>query len=325
MNIFSFIWTLLIVVLTISNIHYIFRYFLDKYLLKSSQKINTSFILIQSSFLYIAFFSNIINDLFIKDNSSELVEILSLNRIEPFIIFAFLVSIVLILCFYFFDYSATYRLKFLNIIIVFILIFYPFFEAIQILRAILFGGLLLSSAMPFSNKIFFIYRRVLPCIYLVSYLLFLFISERKTHSKNDYNKKLKTSHKLKNSLLFFYLMFVIGIVYLKIKGLDLFIYRSPDFLIEIAHNSFIFIAVYAGISYYISNKDNKAELLNNLLKKIFILNACFPTILLIGILVYHELQKVEINIIVTITAAVLTTVVTYVTNVFINRYFNPKH
>jgi len=327
MNIFSFLWTSLIVVFTISNIHYIFKYFLDRYLLKKRQKINTSFVLIQSSFLYIVFFSNIINSLFIKDNSSELVEILSLNRIESFIIVAFLASIVLILYLCLFDYSAVYRLKFLNIIIVFILIFYPLFGAIQILGVILFGEIApLLLAMPFSWKISFTYRRlVLPCIYLVSYLLFLFISKRKTYSKNDYNKKLKASHKLKNSLLFFYLIFVIGIVYLILQDHYFFIYSSPDLLIEIAHNSFIFIAIYAGISYYISDKDNKAELFNNLLKKIFVLNALFPTVLLIGIFGYRELQKVEINIIVAITVAVLTTVITCIINVYINRYFNSKY
>jgi len=326
MNIFSFIWTSLFVIFTISNIHYIFKYFLDRYLLKNSQKINTSFLLIQSSFLYIVFFSNIINVLFIKDNSSELVEILSLNRIEPFIIVAFLASIVLILYLCLFDYSAVYRLKFLNITIVFILIFYPLFGAIQILGVILFGEITPFLTMPFSWKISFAYRRlVLPFIYLVSYLLFLFISKRKTYSKNNYNKKLKASHILKNLLLFFYLIFVVGIVYLILQDHYFFIYSPPDLLIEIVHNSFIFIAIYTGISYYISNKDNKAELFNNLLKKIFVLNALFPTVLLIGILGYNELQKAEINIIVAITAAVLTTVITCIINVCINRYFNSRH
>jgi len=325
MNIFSFLWMLLIVILTISNIYLIFKYFLDRYLAKDNQKIDMP--LMPVSVLVIMFFCNIITNLSKNDNSYELIEILSLNRIEPLIVIPFLASSLLLIILAVVNYDLNFMLKYLNIIIVFILIFTSFPEITKGLGAILFGETTPPlSVVPFERKIFFVYRVIVfPSIYLVSYLLFWFISKRKIYNKNDYSKKIKAVDKLKNFVLFFYLIFIVGMIYLKLKHIDFFPHRSSVFLIEIINKSFIFIIIYIGISYYISNKDNKAELFGNLFKKTYVLGILFPIVTALVFLGHYKLQELEINIIITIITVILTAVITCIFNVYINRYFNSKY
>lgn len=343
MNTFSFLWMLLVVILTISNMYLVFKYLLDRYLLKSNQKINIPSI--QFSILVLVLliksFCDVITDLSKNDNSYELIEILSLNRIEPLIVLAFIVSSCFIMLLFWVNLDLNIVLEYLNGVIIFVLILT---SSLDITKGL---GTILSrettpplSALHFETEIFFVYRMIVfPSVYLVSYILFWFISKRKTYNKNgsvayevyggtfgnEYDKNIKLVDKLKNSVLYFYLIFIVGMIYLKLKHSGFFLPEPYVFLTEIIKNSFIFIIIYIGISYYTSNKDNKTELFGNLFKKIYVLITLFPVVFILVLVGYYILQEVEINIIITITAAILAAVTTCILNFYITRYFHSKN
>lgn len=325
MGVFSFLWMLLVVILTISNIYLLFKYFLDKWLVKNDQKINMP--LAQSLVLLIAVFCEITKNISKNGNSSELIGVLSLGRIEPFISIAFLVSSLLVMSLVVASYDLSFIVKHLNILVISFLVLASFYDITKGLAVILFReNTPLLSVLPFERKIFFVYRMIVfPSIYLVSYLLFWFISKRKVCNKNDYSKKIKVVDKLKNFVLCSYLIFIVCMIYLKLKYFDFFLHESFFFLIVILTKSFIFLMIYIGISYYTSNKDNKTELFGNLFKKTYIFGI-FVTLVVISVFVGHyKLQELEINITITITTAILTAVITCVLNIYINRYFNSKY
>lgn len=325
MNIFSFLWMLLVVILTIANMYLIFKYFLDEWLVRHDQKMDMP--LAQILVLLIACFCEITKNLPKNGNSSELIEILSLSRIEPFIAITFLVSSLLIMLLVVASCDLTFIVKYLNILIFSFLALGSFADITEGLAVILSKETTSPlSVLPFERKIFFIYRMIVfPSIYLVSYFLFWFMTKRKVYNKNDYSKKIKVVDKLKNFVLCSYLIFIFCMVYFKLKYFDFFLHESFFFLIVILAKSFMFLMIYIGISYYASNKDNKAELFGNLFKKTYVLGI-FITLVVVSVFAgYCKLQELEINIIITIITAILTATITCIFNIYINRYFTSKY
>lgn len=326
MNIFSFLWMSLVVILTISNIYIILKYFLDRFLLKENQKI--CFLpLIQFLVLIIWVFFDILSNFSKNYSSYELIKILSLSRIEPFLVIAFLASSLLIIFLFIVDLESDFISKNLNILVFSMLMAILFPTIIIGLENILFGETTPPFAvLHFERKIFFIYRVIVfPIIYLVSFILFWLISKRKIYDKNDYNNKRKKVNILKGFASYLYLIFVFGMIYLKLKYFDFYLYNSDAFLVQIVVNSYIFVLVYISISYYTSNKDNKNELFSNLFKKTFVLASFFPVSIMLAFREYYKLQELKINIIIIIITAILTAVITCIFNIYINRYFNSKY
>jgi len=317
MNTFSFLWRLLVVILTISNMYRVLKYVLDRFLLKNNQKIGLP--LLQALVLLICVFFDILNDFLKNYGSYELIKILNLSRIEPFIFNAFLASSILIFLIFLVTSESNFISKRLNFLIFCSLMGLLFSDIVTGIGNILFGeNPPFFSFFPFWRKVFFIYRKItFPSIYLVSFILFWFMSKRKIYDENDHNNKIKAVNMLKNFAVYLYLFYVFGMIY--------FYFYDPLLLLtDILFTSFAFILLYIGISYYTSNKDNKGELFGNLYKKTYFLGMFLPVLIVLAFMGYYGLKELKINIIIIIITAVLTAVITCIINIYINRYFNSK-
>lgn len=325
MDTFSFLWGLLIVIIIISNMYLVLKYFLDRFLLKNNQKIK--FPLPLMLVLLINIFFDILNDFLKYNGSYEFIKILTLSRVEPFIFYAFWASSLLIILILLYEMDSSFISQNLNFLI--------FCALIGLLSGSMvegIGNIIFREAPPFfsflafERKIFLIYRKIVfPGIYLVSFVLFWFVSKRKTCDENDYNNKIKALNILRDFALYLYLFYVFGMIYLKLKYAYFYVYDPGFLLINILANSFALILLYIGISYYISNKNNKNVLFSNLFKKAYFLSVFFSVSILSAYIWSDELQELKIDISIIIITAILTAVITCIINIYINRYFSSKN
>lgn len=331
MNTLSFLWQLLTIFISILSTYFIFKYLLDRYLLKNNPKkikIPTPLRVLYLLFCYTLLVSFLIR-FYLSESSRayELIEILTLRKIDN-LIFAFFWTSMAALAAMFFSVNLNQKttIKSLDKLIIFILIFLPLARIILGFGLILSNNILMPlSALSIDLKTFLIYRLfVLPGMYLLSSLIFLFAPKRKWFSTEDYDKKRKIMYTLKNSLIFFYLIFMICMIYFKLKYVDFF-YNEGSFLFfyfyEIILNTFLFIIIYIGLSYYVSEVNNKIKLFGDLLRK-----TCLFLILSLFILaplpiVWYKLKELGINITLVIITAILITITTYIINTITNRFF----
>lgn len=325
MNTFSFLWSLLVIILTISNMYLILKYFLDRFLLKKNPKLELP--LMQWLVISIYIFSNIIISFSNNFSFHELIKILHFYRIETFIGVAFLFSSLFIILFHNIVYANANIISKNLYFYVFCAFMGLFFHNIMkgILTIFFEKTTPYLSTLPFEREIFFIYRAmVFPIIYLISVLLFWLISKKKIYYKNSYNKKMKLVIVFKSLSLYLYLVYIFGMIYLKLKYSDFYFNELNSLLVEIIFTSIACILLYIAIPYSIINENNKKNIFGDLFKKIYFWGSCIPFLFVLVFATYYKLQKLSINPIVIIITAVLAAVTTFFINFFISRFFNSK-
>ena len=336
---------MLIIFISVLNTYIIFNYFLEAYLLKNkpnyfleayslkniSKKITRPLGRLLSYvylfFLIITLFSVMIS--FYLSESSNIYEIIKLftlsKNIDPFIVYFCLISIfVLVLMCFSPSINKKSIIKTFDKFIIFFLM--PF--SLMIISNGL--GSILSNkispplfALSIDLKIFLIYRvLVLPCIYLGSSLILLFVFKGKLFSIDGYNKKREMVSLLKNSLLFFYLIFMVYAIYFIIEYANSYDTNAIQvFLYRIFTYTFLFITIYAGFSYCVSRINNKIKLFDNLFKKVGLFYFLSLIALFFIPLVLYKIDESGINVKTVVVTAILITISAYIINTIISRVF----
>jgi len=256
----------------------------------------------------------------------ELIKIFTISKnIDPFTLYFFSISMVILVLMSFSpSINKKSIIKTFDKFIIFLLIPYSLMMITIGLGSVLTNKisppLLVLSA---DLKIFLIYRLIiLPGIYLGSSLILLFVFKGKLFSTEGYNKKREMVSILKNTLLFFYLIFMIYAIYFIIKYGNSYDTNAVQvFLYRIFTYTFLFITIYAGFSYCVSRINNKIKLFDNLFKKVGLFYFLSLIVLFFVPIVLYKMDESGINITSGIVTAILITISAYIINTVISRMF----
>jgi len=344
-NTLSLLWKLLVIFISILNTYIIFKYFLETYLLKNKPKyflekhslknkpkkiaapLSRPLIYVYLFFIIIYLISFPVS--FYLSESSKIYELIKVftvsNNIDPFIRYFCLISMfVLVLMCSSPSINKKSIVKTFHKFIIFLLIPFSLMMITTGLGAILYNKISPPlSVLSIDLKIFIIYRLlVLPGIYLGYSLILLFVFKGKLFSPDGYNKKREIVSILKNSLLFFYLIFMIYAIYFIIEYANSYDTNAIQvFLYRILTYTFLFITIYAGFAYCVSRINNKNGLFDNLFKKALLFYSLSLIALWIIPLVLYKIDESGINVTTVIVTAILITISAYIINTIISRVF----
>lgn len=323
-SIFSILWQILFLFISFLNFFNIFKYYIDKQLMKNNGKISTPRITVivlcsTSIFVLVEYYFHEGYNPFVFSPTSAIID-------NSLLFFVFLGSATLLLLIDIsvnLDCSILY--KDLNIFCTFFLLaLLPFLiiNFISYLSKDVLGNLLF---LPIDLKLFYIYKIyryiILLCVYFLLFFQFFLISKKKCLGAGDYDKKIKKIYKLKKLLLFFYFIFVCGVIWFDLINFNVYYEDWVMFLTSAAINTFYFILIYAVISSYVSNVKDKPNIFGSLIKKVLILFILFPYAVLILVIGWLKLQAAEIKIIPIVITAILIAIITAIINILIYRFY----
>lgn len=323
-GIFSILWQILFLFISLLNIFNIFKYYIDKQLMKNNVKISIPGITgiavgATSIFILVEYYFREGDNPFVFSPTSAIID----NSSLFIVFFASATLLVLIDIWVNLDCSKLYKdLNIFCTILLLALLPFLILNFISYLSKDVLGNLLF---LPIDLKLFYIYKIyryiILPCVYYLLFFQFFLTSKKKCLGAGDYDKKIKKIYKLKKILLFFYFIFVSGVIWFDLINFNVYYEDWALFLPSVATNTFFFILIYAVISSYVSNIKDKPNIFGNLIKKAFSLLILFPYIILILIIGWDKLQAGEIKIIPIVITAILIAIVTAIIDILIHRFY----